>query len=71
EVAVPAATWAIFPCKGPIPESIQSTWPRIMGEWFPESGYERADGPDLEIYLDKDISQPDYKSEIWVPVRKA
>jgi len=71
EVAVPASTWAIFPCLGPAGPAIQGTWPRIMGEWFPSAGYERLEAPDLEVYLSEDASKADSRSEIWVPVRKA
>jgi AraC family transcriptional regulator len=71
EVAVPATTWAIFTCRGPVPGAIQTMWPRIMGEWLPGSGYVRAEAPDLEVYPEEDMSRPDSRSEIWLPVRRA
>jgi AraC family transcriptional regulator len=67
---VPACTWAIFECKGPMPTSIQAMMPRIMSEWLPGSGYQYADAPDIEQYTDGDQSSEDYLCYIWVPVKK-
>jgi len=67
---VPACTWAIFECKGPMPTAIQSMQKRIMTEWFPNSGYQYADAPDIEQYTDGDQSSEDYVCYIWVPVKK-
>ena len=67
---VPACTWAIFECKGAMPAAIQSMQRRIMTEWFPNSGYQYADAPDIEQYTDGDQSSEDYMSYIWVPVKK-
>lgn len=67
---VPACTWAIFDCVGPMPGAIQETFKRIYGEWFPASGYEKANAPEIEWYSDGDTNAPDYKSAVWVPVVK-
>ncbi len=71
DIPVPAATWGIFESRGPIPEAIQGLMQRIFGEWFPTSGWEHADGPELEIYSRGDIRDPNYYSEIWIPLQKA
>jgi AraC family transcriptional regulator len=71
DVAVPAATWAVFASRGPLPGAIQGVWKRIYAEWFPTSGYEHADAPDLEVYPMGDTRATDYTCEIWLPVRKA
>lgn len=71
ELEAPAGSWVVFSARGPLPGSIQSVWKRIYAEWFPGSGYERSEGPDLEVYSRGDHSAPDYYSEIWIPVRKA
>lgn len=71
DIPVPAATWGIFESRGPIPEAIQGLMQRIFGEWFPTSGWEHADGPELEIYSPGDIRDPNYYSEIWIPLQKA
>ncbi len=68
EYTVPAATWAVFECVGPMPASIQALQKRIVTEWFPSSGYEYGGAPDIEVYLDEDSSKPDVRSEVWVPV---
>lgn len=70
DLAVPAATWAIFPSRGPMPTAIQEVWRRVFAEWLPTSGYERAIGPDLEVYPEGDTSSADYRCEVWMPVRK-
>jgi AraC family transcriptional regulator len=71
DIPVPAATWGIFGSRGPLPEAIQGLMQRIYGEWFPSSGWEHAEGPELEIYSREDIRNPDYYSEIWIPLRMA
>lgn len=70
EYEVPAATWAIFECIGPMPHSMQELEKRIVTEWLPTSGYEYANAPDIEVYPEGDGTSPDYKSEIWLPVVK-
>lgn len=70
EYTVPACTWAVFECVGRMPTAIQTMQKRIMGEWLPNSGYEYADAPDIEVYTDGDQSSNDYLSWIWVPVKK-
>lgn len=70
EYEVPAATWAIFECLGPMPKAIQELQKRIVSEWLPTSGYEYANSPDIEVYPEGDTSSPQYKCEVWVPVIK-
>jgi len=67
EYTVPAATWAIFPGEG-TNVSIQELEQRILGEWLPSSGYEYANAPDIEVYLNPDPENA--KFEVWVPVVK-
>ncbi len=68
EYEVAAFTWAIFPGEGPCPQSIQQLEQRIVTEWLPTSGYEFANGPDVELYISPDMSNPKY--EVWIPVIK-
>lgn len=68
--AVPARTWAVFPCKGAMPDAIQLKWHEICAEFFPTSGYQPTCELDIEVYPDGDMSDPDYDSEIWIPVVK-
>ena len=68
EYWAPAMTWAIFPGKGPMPQAVQRLEQRIIAEWLPDSGYEYADGPDIELYLDPNPAESRF--EIWLPVAK-
>lgn len=67
EYTVPAATWAIFPGSG-TNISLQELEQRIITEWLPGSGYEYADAPDIEVYLNPDPQNAQY--EVWIPVTK-
>jgi len=68
---VPAATWAIFECVGPMPQAIQQLQTRVVTEWLPTSGYEYADAPDIEVYSEGDTQSLQYHCEVWLPVRRA
>ncbi len=70
EYIVPAGTWAVFDCVGPMPGAMQELEKRIVSEWLPTSGYEYAAAPDIEVYGDGDQSAPDYRSQVWLPIVK-
>ena len=65
EYTVPASTWAIFSGTG-TNQSIQELEQRIISEWLPASGYEYANAPDIEVYLNPDPQNAQY--EVWIPV---
>lgn len=67
---IPSFTWAIFEITGPMPTAMAEIWGRIFSEWFPTSGYEHGEAPELEWYSNGDMSASDYRSEIWIPVVK-
>ena len=67
---IPARTWAIFECKGAMPNAIQDMWHKIVSEFFPTSGYQPTYEMDIEAYTEGNMGSPDYRSEIWVPVIK-
>ncbi|WP_209443679.1 AraC family transcriptional regulator [Paenibacillus camerounensis] len=67
---VPAASWAVFTSKGPLPDTLQAVWQRIYQEWFPGTGYQHAGGPEIELYPPGDTSAEDYVCEVWIPVVK-
>ncbi|QQK08416.1 AraC family transcriptional regulator [Miniphocaeibacter halophilus] len=67
---IDANTWAVFESMGPFPETLQNIWGRIYSEWFPSSGYELAEGPEILWNESADTSRLDYKSEIWIPVKR-
>ncbi len=70
KLEIQAHTWAIFEITGPMPTAMADIWGRIFSEWFPTSGYEHAEAPEIEWYSSGDLSASDYKSEIWIPVIK-
>lgn len=67
EYTVPASTWAVFSGTGDN-RSIQELERRIITQWLPASGYEYADAPDIEVYLNPDPRNARY--EVWIPVVK-
>jgi AraC family transcriptional regulator len=67
---VPASTWAVFEAVGPFPETLQNIWGRIYSEWFPSSGYEQKEGPEILWNENKDVDSPTFRSEIWIPISK-
>ena len=67
---VSASTWAVFEFVGPFPETLQNIWGRIYSEWFPSSGYEQKEGPEILWNENKDVESPTFRSEIWIPVSK-
>jgi len=69
EITIPAATWAVFECTGPMPTAIQELQKRVVTEWLPASGYEYANAPDIEVYFD-DGTKSDARSEVWLPIVK-
>ncbi len=68
QIDIPEATWAVFEAEGAMMELIN----RIWGEWFPSSGYRRADNaiPDVQVYFDYDFPKENYRYELWYPVVK-
>ncbi|MCK6076680.1 AraC family transcriptional regulator [Paenibacillus silvae] len=68
KLEVPALTWAVFEAVGLFPETLQQVWSRIYSEWFPSSSYEVAKGPEILWNEGKDVSSPEFRSEIWIPV---
>lgn len=73
---IPAFTWAVFPCKGSMPASMQDVNTKIFSEWLPAlKEYEFAAGYCIEMYDDpskypKGTSDENYYAEIWIPVKK-
>lgn len=69
---LPAATWAVFPCRGALPDALQSVNTRIWKEWLPGNGEWRMAGNfNMEVYTTLAERPEDDYSEIWVPVTKA
>lgn len=68
EYIIPASTWAVFPGKGQMPTAIQEIEKRAVTEWLPTSGYQYADAPDIEVYLNQDPMNSQF--EVWIPIKK-
>ena len=67
---VPALTWAMFDCPGPVPEALQTVTSRIFTEWLPQNPDWLPDGDlSMEYYPMGDSSAPDYRSQVWIPVK--
>lgn len=70
-VEIPAHTYAVFTCKGKMPEAFEETYRKIVSEFFPQSGrYEYGQGIELEVYPSDRVSDPDYTCEIWIAVNE-
>lgn len=73
---IPAFTWAVFPCKGAMPDVMQEVNRKIFSQWLPSChDYELAQGYCIEMYDDpkkypKGTLDENYYSEMWIPVRK-
>lgn len=69
---LPAGTWAVFPCRGPMVETLQSTNTKIWNEWLPNCReYKLAGNYNIEAYCAPPHDDPkDDYCEIWVPIEK-
>ncbi len=73
---IPKYTWAVFTCKGAMPQSMQDVNKKIFSEWLPNcKDYEIAAGYCIEMYNDpaeypKGIQDENYYSEMWIPVKR-
>ena len=70
EREIPSATWAVFESVGPMPQAVQKVWDRIYTEWFPSTGYEQANAPQMEVYPFGDTGSDNYRCEVWIPIIK-
>ena len=71
-VTIPAHTYAVFTSKGKMPDAFIETYNRIVTEFFPQSTkYEYAESVEFEVYPSEDVSDPNYKCEIWIAVNEA
>lgn len=63
--------YAVFETQPAAPQDfvgvIRRTWDWIYGVWLPRSGYRRADGYELESYIE---SSRTYTERIYVPIER-
>ncbi|MDR2909079.1 MAG: AraC family transcriptional regulator [Oscillospiraceae bacterium] len=67
---VAESDWAVFTSVGPFPKAMQDDWARVYAEWLPSSDWQLTNGPSLVWYESPDLTRPDCKTEIWIPVEK-
>ncbi len=73
---IPKFTWAVFTCKGAMPQTMQETNNKIFSEWLPNcKDYDIAAGYCIEMYEDpakyaNGVQDENYYSEIWIPIKK-
>lgn len=73
---IPEFTWAVFPCRGAMPDSLQDVNTKIFTEWLPAlKEYAFAAGYCVEYYEDpgkypKGTQDENYYCEIWIPVKQ-
>lgn len=73
---IPAFTWAVFPCRGVLSQTMQDVNTKVFSEWLPAlQEYEFAAGYCVEMYDAPDrypngVEDENYYAEIWIPIRK-
>ena len=68
---IPGGLWAVFKCKGHLPDSIQKVNTQIWSEWLPSlQGYTLAGNYSLEFYLPPAKDPADTISYIGIPLKK-
>lgn len=66
---IPASKWAVFEVHGHAPTAMVNAWRQIYSEWIPSNGYEIAELPAIEAYIDADVYRSDALNEIWLAVK--
>ncbi|MBO0452309.1 AraC family transcriptional regulator [Candidatus Enterococcus murrayae] len=69
QLQVAEQTWAIFPNKGPFPQTLQDTWGKIYSEWLPSSDYELVQAPEISFSNFAEGLEK-CSSEIWIAVKE-
>ncbi|MBF0578654.1 AraC family transcriptional regulator [Erysipelotrichaceae bacterium RD49] len=68
---IPGLNWAQFNCYGPLPDALQKVNTQIFTQWLPQNPeYSLAYDCSIEYYPLGNGQDPDYKSQIWIPVKK-
>lgn len=67
----PGGECAVFDCVGAMPDALQSVNTKVFMEWLPGNPeYELSGNANVEWYSQGDLTSPNYRSAIWVPVKK-
>ena len=67
---IPGGTYAVAHFEI-LPDQYGEAWDVVMGQWLPESGYQAADAPCFEVYLNEPENHPEGKHivDIYEPVK--
>lgn len=68
EKRIPESAWAVFDCRGSVPDAIQKGWKYLNEEWLVKYPFQHAACPELEWYSDGNSYAEDYLSQIWIPI---
>lgn len=68
ELVLPAATWAVFDCRGPVPGAVQRGWKYLNEEWLVRYPFRHAPCPELEWYGEGDAGGKSYLTQICIPI---
>ncbi|QNM06674.1 AraC family transcriptional regulator [Qiania dongpingensis] len=68
ETVLPQNTWAVFDCRGAVPQAVRNGWKYLEEEWISQYPFKHADCPELEWYSDGVSYCEDYISQIWIPI---
>lgn len=69
-IEIPEYTYAVFTCKGEMPDGFKKTYHQIVTEFFPQSNYQYGEGVELEVYPSAEVNDPNYTCEIWIAVKE-
>lgn len=67
---IPKSVWAVFRSAetDAMGVEIPMLFNRAYSEWLPSSGYDKAIGPDMEIYYT--LPNGKHLEEVWIPVKR-
>jgi AraC family transcriptional regulator len=67
---IPKTTWAVFRSDKSDKRGVEIPvlFNRAYSEWLPSFGYDKAIGPDMEIYYT--AADGKHFEEVWIPVKK-
>lgn len=69
---VPASRWAVFECRGRIPDAIVASEIYAFTHWLPQSGYTHEHAPEMEVYPPAPRAENgETYAEFWLPIRPA
>lgn len=68
ERRVSGQTWAIFECKGKVPQALENGWKYLKEEWLARHLFQYGKCPALEWYSEGDPDGAEYISQIWIPI---